>query len=105
MKQIYQGVILEGDRTTLLPNENNGWKSNHELDIYLPGINLAIEYNGNYYHDYNKFPEKKAVDEQKLNECVQLGIELLTIWENDWKLKRDEMKQFIQQQIERKLYE
>lgn len=101
VQSIYDGLILEGDRKVLKPTEENGWKACHELDVYIPDLSLAIEYNGDYYHDYNKFPEKKILDEQKQKECVQLGIHLLTIWEHDWKNNEKEVKKLITEEIER----
>lgn len=102
VKSIYEGNIIENTRRVLLPNEENGWKAGHELDIYIPDLCLAIEYNGNYYHDYNVFPEKRTEDEKKFNECVKLGIDLITVWENDWKSKNDEIKGFLTEEINKR---
>lgn len=99
--EIYDGIILENDRDTLKPNEVNGWKSGHELDVYMPDISLAIEYNGDYYHNYELFPDRKIVDEQKQKECVQLGIRLLTIWEHEWKKDEKSVKEIIIEEIKR----
>ena len=45
IKSIYDGPVLENCYKILEPNEENGWKANHELDIYLPELKLAIEFN------------------------------------------------------------
>lgn len=101
VQSIYSGVILEGDRKTLLPTKKNGWKAGHELDIYLPNLHIAIEYNGDYYHDYVRFPDRKIQDEKKQNECKRLGISLITIWEHEWKKFKEKTKERIRNEIGR----
>ena len=79
IKTIYTGLILENDRTQI----KNFWSNrNLELDIYLPDISKAIEYNGFYWH--NKNESIKWKDEMKKKQCIQKGIDLLIIDENDW---------------------
>lgn len=54
-----------------------------ELDIYVPEKNLAVEYNGLYWHSEARGKGKWAhVDKWK--QCRQQGIQLLTIWEDDY---------------------
>mgnify|MGYP003290598342 CR=1 FL=1 len=81
VKSIYSGTIIENDRTQMTPNDENGWIENHELDIWLPEINSAIEYNGTYWHSLPKIIES---DKFKKLQCESKGIRLLTITEYDW---------------------
>ena len=67
----------------------------YELDIYIPEIKKAIEYNGNYWHNYNIFPEKKERDELKFKLCEETGIKLLTIWEQDFYNNKNEIFRII----------
>lgn len=78
LKNIYDGKINPNDRN-IIKNPNN----NHflELDIYLPEINKAIEFNGTYWHS---FPERKLCDKIKKEECNKIGIDLLVVLEEDW---------------------
>lgn len=46
----------------------------YELDIYIPKLQKAIEYNGNYWHNYELFPEKKERDELKVKLCEEKKI-------------------------------
>lgn len=69
-----------------------------ELDVYLPDLKLAIEFNGDQYHANPKFYKEddtvliinKKVsdiwekDRVKKELCEEKGIKLITIWENDW---------------------
>ena len=49
-----------------------------ELDIFLPDLNKAIEYNGEYWH---KDSDRDLV-KQKL--CRSKGIDLLIVWDKEW---------------------
>ena len=54
----------------------------YELDIYIPELNIAIEYNGVYWHsDINK---DKNYHLNKMKACNDKGIELINIYEYDW---------------------
>lgn len=78
IKKIYNGKIISNDRNTIV-NPNTG--KFLELDIYLPEINKAIEFNGTYWHSN---PERKNCDKIKKKECKQKNIDLLVIEENNW---------------------
>ena len=41
IQTFYNGIILENKRKIIYPKE---------LDIYIPDLKLAVEYNGNWYH-------------------------------------------------------
>lgn len=58
-----------------------------ELDIYLPDLNIAIEYNGNRFH--SDLFRKKNYHRKKSEECQQKGIRLIHIWECDYIKKKD----------------
>lgn len=96
VSSIYDGAILENNRTIIKPRE---------LDIYLPELRLAIEYNGDYWHANPKYYSKDHIigevpakevwkeDKQKINRCIKAEIELLIIWEDDWTNRQDVVKQ------------
>ncbi len=93
MRAFYGGPILENDRKVL------GGKG--ELDIYLPEKGLAIEFNGCYWHSDAVWVSACAVppDEtrlrakhrhfEKYKQCLQKGIRLLQIFEDDFEDRRD----------------
>lgn len=54
-----------------------------ELDMYLPDLNFAIEYNGIYWHTEGKGKDKTYHYNKWLN-CKNLGIQLIHIWEDEW---------------------
>ena len=58
-----------------------------ELDILIPKYNLAIEYDGLYWHR----EEQKGKDYHlyKTNKCEENNIQLIHIFEDEWINKRD----------------
>ena len=83
VKSIYHGTIIENDRTQMEPNAENNWLENHELDIWLPDIKVAIEFNGTYWH---ALPNIVESDYFKRLQCESKGIKLLSISEEDWSI-------------------
>ncbi|MDR2457444.1 MAG: hypothetical protein LBD41_03080 [Clostridiales Family XIII bacterium] len=95
IKSIYTDDILENKRTIISP---------YELDIYLPKLKIAFEYNGTYWHGYkNSTPfglnEYKKFLEQKRILCQNNGIRLITIDECDYVEKSEVIHRFIKDQI------
>lgn len=78
IKENYNGVILPNNRDNII-NPSTG--HNLELDIYLPEINKAIEFNGTYWHNKENTKNRDRIKKQ---ECYNLGIDLLVIKEQDW---------------------
>lgn len=74
-----------------------------ELDLYIPSQNFAIEYHGLLWHSFGRnYPcneqyeqEMKHKHTSKRNECMQKGIHLLQIFENEWQNKQDIVKSII----------
>lgn len=74
-------TIKEKDRTIL---------KGKELDIYIEGLNVAFEINGNYWHS-EKYKGKKYHLE-KTNECLNKGITLYHIFDDEWNEKQNIVK-------------
>ena len=58
----------------------------------MPILNKAIEYNGEYWHQ-NKDVEARDLLKQQL--CKEKGINLLTIWDNEWMVNNKRCKEKI----------
>lgn len=91
IRSLYSGKILENDRTVIKPKE---------LDIYLPKLKLALEYNGEYWHQIAEQREP-GYHENKQKACIDKGIKLIEIWENEWKNNKEEIKLSIQEEIKK----
>jgi len=79
----YNGNIILNDRNFI----------GKELDIFLPDLNLAFEFNGLWWHNEINKPEKYHLE--KTNLCVEKNVQLIHIWEDDWMHKKDIVKSMI----------
>lgn len=53
-----------------------------ELDIYIPSLKVAIEFNGTYWHCERYKP--RGYHSGKSFECKEKGIRLIHVWEFEW---------------------
>lgn len=68
-----------------------------ELDFYFPDHNIAIEYNGCWWHS-NNFKDKNY-HYNKWKQCQEKGIQLISIWEDDYVYKTDIVKSIIKSKL------
>ena len=73
--------IVYHDRTVL---------SGNELDIYIPELKLAIEYNGSYWHSSIK--KEAKYHQNKTIACAKQGIRLVHIFEYEWENADEQVK-------------
>lgn len=78
IREFYDGMIVQHDRSIL-----NG----KELDIYIPDKNLAIEFDGLYWHDERH--KENTYHLKKTQECAKKGIQCIHIFEDEWRDKHD----------------
>jgi len=85
--------IIKNDRTQILNPVTGHYL---ELDIWIPNLNKAIEYNGAYWHS---LPNNQINDQIKKEQCKKLNIDLLIIddieWNNNQKYQKQIIKEFI----------
>lgn len=84
IKENYDGEIILNNRKIISP---------YELDVYLPELNLAFEYNGLYWHSEKH--KEKNYHINKTDLCEKNNIQLIHIWEDDWLFKQDIIKSLI----------
>lgn len=58
----------------------NGW---FIVDIYVPIWGTIIECNGDYWHNYEKFPKSKIRDEALEKYANRIGLRVVWLWEHD----------------------
>lgn len=59
-----------------------------ELDIYLPDEKIAVEFNGLYWHS-EAAGKDRMYHVNKTRACAEQGIQLIHVWEDDWKRNQD----------------
>ena len=76
-------------------NARKPFNNEFEVDILMPELKLAIELNGNYYHSEIAGSKDKEYHKSKTDKCRLLGINLIHIFEDEWKQDTDNIKKFI----------
>lgn len=71
-------------------NNSKSIIKNTELDIYIPSNNVAIEYNGLYWHCELFKDSKFHLNKTEL--CNDNGIKLIHIFEDEWLYKKEIVK-------------
>lgn len=73
IKENTSELIIRNDRNIIKP---------YEIDVYLPNLKIAFEFNGTYWHS-TKF-KGKNYHLDKFNMCNLNNIKLITICESNW---------------------
>ena len=84
ISQNYDNEIIQNTKKIISPLE---------LDIYLPELKLAFEFNGVYWH--NESSKENNYHLNKTEMCEAQGIQLIHIYEDDWSYKQDIVKSII----------
>lgn len=75
---------------------------NLELDIYIPELKLAIEFNGDYWHQIKRKSENYHLNKTEL--CESKSIRLIHIWEHEWYSNKEFIKTLLNLYIENKVH-
>lgn len=81
IKSLYKGEIIKNDRIIL---------EGKEIDVYVPHLGIAFEFNGIYYHSELFIGKDKVLNKKNLLE--EKGISLINVWEDEWDLKKEIIK-------------
>ncbi len=83
--------VISSDRSTISPKE---------LDISAPAHKFAIEYNGLYWHSVAVLPDPEYHN-QKLKSCLDKGINLFSVYEDEWRDKKTIVEGMIRYRLNR----
>jgi hypothetical protein len=81
IKENYEKEIIQNYKCLINP---------YEIDIYLPDLRLAFEFNGLYWHNENFVENLYHLNKTK--NCENQGVHLIHIYEDDWMFKQDIVK-------------
>ena len=107
-KEIYEHDHVNMNADIISAHDNYSKHMRMELDVYIPELNFAIEYDGDYWHDDKIMMRAKGItnaDSHRIKQelCKQAGIELIFITEHDWLHDNNMVKQDINHIIDNML--
>lgn len=70
------------------------------LDIVIPDYNIAIEYNGLFWHhEHSKTPRGRWYHHAKMTMAKKSGIRLITIFEDEWLDRQEQVKAILRNKL------
>lgn len=91
-QEIYEFLCSYIDKDDIIQHDRTVLKDiRKELDFYIPKYNLAIEFDGLYWHS-NSILGDKYLHQRKFDLCKKKNIFLMHIFENEWLNKKDVVK-------------
>lgn len=78
------GIPTQNNRRDIIPPK--------EIDIYVPSLNIAIECCGLYWHSEISANKDRKYHYLKYKECLDKGITLITVFEDEWNLNKEKVK-------------
>lgn len=88
LKSVYDKEIIINSRSIITP---------YQLDVYLPDAKLAIELDGIYWHNENVIPSGYHL--MKSERCLELGIDLIHVFEDEYLKRYDKLKHLIKEKL------
>lgn len=82
IKEITNSKIIENDNSAIKP---------YELDIYIPELKIAFEFNGLHWHS-EQCGKDIHYHLNKTKMCGSLGIQLVHVFEDEWNDKKNIVK-------------
>jgi len=75
------------------PEAAKGYVDGKELDIFIPSIKLAIEYNGAYWHQEKYSPKNKHLEKTLAAEAE--GIRVIQVFDFEWKHRNHQVQDLL----------
>lgn len=75
------------DDTTVISSDRSLLRT-HELDVFIPDLSIAVEFNGVYWHS-EKMGRGRYSHFSKWEMCKSKGVQLITVWEDEWRDKQE----------------
>ncbi len=85
--------------TNIVRNSRKLLPTKKEIDVYLPDYQIAIEYNGVYWHHEDVDHITRSYHSSKYYQAQSQGIDLITVFSNFWKTKPEIVKNIIRNRL------
>ena len=66
----------------------------HEIDVFIPSLNIGVEYNGCYFHSQG-FQPNSSYHKEKQDKASEAGIRLVQLFSDEWEFNRKVCERFI----------
>lgn len=90
-EELYNFIVENTDKVVV--RHDRKLLKNRELDIYIPDIKLAFEFNGNYWH--SSIYRDTYYHQNKTLECAKQGIRLVHIFQYEYANNQDKILMYI----------
>ena len=80
----YSGELVRNSRNIISPLE---------LDLYYPDKKIAVEFNGDYWHNESRVTSDYHYN--KFKRCFDSGIILVSIFEHEWLSNKESIKDYL----------
>lgn len=104
VRELVQEIL--GDTVSVIGNTRDIIKP-FELDIYIPSLSKAIEFNGDYWHSDKMMLKTRGVTaheyhQMKLRLALEHDVETMFVWESEWIKNRESVTEKIREFLSRK---
>lgn len=72
--------------------------SRQEVDIFIPDLNIGIEYNGLYWHS-EAIKQNRKFHKEKLDLCSSKGLTLYNIFEHEWVERKKQVLSYLESKV------
>lgn len=90
--------LLEDNKNVTVVRNDRRVLNGKELDVLIPELNIAFEYNGLFWHS-DRILQDKNYHYDKWKACQDQGIQLITVWEDDWRQRREIVENTIRHKL------
>lgn len=96
-KELQDFIASELEGTNVVFNDRQV-QGVSELDVHIPAMNMAFEFDGLYWHS-EATGKGPTYHSSKQEACRAAGIALIGIWEDDWRDRKDVVKEMIRRKL------
>ena len=97
-KSVGESEIADFVRGLGLFVQQHAWIGRKELDVYIPNLNVGVEYNGLYWHSAQA-GKSRAFHQEKTDHFFAHGIRVLHVFSDEWETQRPWVEDYLRRQL------